>query len=594
MPFTRHAMRRLALAAGLFAALPLGAEISPPAEAAGRTIYVNATSGNDSNDCLAADRACRTIQRGANVVRGGDRMIVGPGTYYEAPSFQNLASSSTSPVWILSETPGAARISGMWKEAALGQVSWQDDGGGVYSAPHGPALFGSYNGTFLFRSKTVTDLRNANAGGVNTPSHGFAAENGRIYVRLPNAANPNGKSILFSPPTWGETGALEVVRVSGSPYVILDGFVFEGSGTFCVTFSQSSTFPTVRNSRFEYCRYGVQLPDNSLVEWSEYSYPGFYDFAETVRQANGGAFRIFDLIKNYWPGTMEGGLADTYGSSGTSRNCEFRYNFLHDSFDGESLGDFEYSESHHSVYRHNYDDHIEMENWAGHGSRELRLHDSLFLSAGLISHQETRLVGPQYVYRNVVIPYDSHAAANWTILKTKAANATPGIYFYHNLFWGNSTELFWEEESRAHIHFRNNILVFQRNRNSATATTLDSDYNLLVNDVDKPFLYGSHGSYLGTNPSVLGFLDAAGLNFGILATSPAVNRGVSLPGFNDSAPGGPDIGPFESGVNPGTEWPRPRRTVYTTAPPERWNGGPPPGDTTPPGTVQNLRRADTQ
>jgi hypothetical protein len=130
--------------------LALGAASN--ALAAGRVVYVNGSSGNDANDCLAASRACRTIQRGANVVRGGDRMVVSAGVYYETPTFTNLGSSAASPVWILSEIPGGATISGMWKEAALGQVSWRDDGGGVFSAPHGPALLARTTGCTCFVS----------------------------------------------------------------------------------------------------------------------------------------------------------------------------------------------------------------------------------------------------------------------------------------------------------------------------------------------------------------------------------------------------------------------------------------------------------
>jgi len=565
--------------------------------AAGKIVYVDAATGNDANDCLALTRACKTIQRGASLVRGGDQMIVGPGTYYEFPVFQNLGSSATSPVWIKAQTPGTARISGMWKAAALGQVAWTDDGGGVYSAAHGPGLFGAYNGTYLFRFLTVAELRNASAlttaGAVKTPPYGFAYEGGRISVKLPGNVNPNGQSIFISAPSWGEAGYDQVVKVLGSPYVIVDGLVIEGSGTYCLQFSRDSTFPTVRNTKFEYCREGMQLPDNSLVEWSEYTYPGYYNFAEQIRVLN-GSLRMYDLAKSYAPEQyFEGELADTYGAGAASRNCEFRYNFLHETMDGEGLGQFEYSESHHNVYMRNYDDHNELESNEGNPARELRLHDSLFLSAGLISHQETSLIGPQYVYRNVYYWYDNHGSQNWTVLKTKAANATGGIFFYHNLFWGNSSELFWQEESRQYLHFRNNILVFSHNKNSVSTTTLDADYNLLVNDTDKSFLYGSHGAYLGTSNSSLKLLNTAGLDFGILPGSAAENRGVVLPGFNDGAPGGPDIGPFETGFDPGGNWPRPRVTTYTVAPPERWNAGTPPPDTTPPATVQNLHRGDT-
>src|SRR4029450_1975745 len=92
-------------------------------------------------------------------------------------------SSSTSPVWIKAQVPGTARISGMWKEAALGQVTWDDaadgvTGDGIYSAPHNPALFGAYQGTYLFRFNNVADLRANKAGTLNTPAYGLATGSG--------------------------------------------------------------------------------------------------------------------------------------------------------------------------------------------------------------------------------------------------------------------------------------------------------------------------------------------------------------------------------------------------------------------------------
>ena len=581
-------------------ALFLGVAASPTSgQAAGKIVYVDAATGNDANDCLAQTRACKTIQRGANLVRGGDQMLIGAGTYYEFPLFQNLASSSISPVWIKAQAPGTVRISGMWKEAALGQVTWDDaadgvTGDGIYSAPHNPALFGAYQGTYLFRFNNVADLRASKAGTYNTPAYGLANGSGRIYVKLPAGVNPNGKPVLLSSPTWGDTGVADVVRISGSPYVILDGLTIEGSGSYCVSYSQNSTAPTLRNTLFSYCRYGAQLPDNAIVEWSEYTWPGFHDFSEAVRTLNGGTLKTYNLVKEYntslW---LSGGIAEAYQSY-SSRNEEFRYNFLHEAFDGELLGEFEYSQSHHNVYLYNYDDHIQMESTAGFPSRELRLHDNLFLAAGnsCVSHQEPSLMGPHYVYRNVMYGYDTHGWGAWTIIKSDAPNATGKIYYYHNLMWGKRNELFWNENRRDMFVFRNNILVFESNRNSQSGT-LDTDYNLLVNDVDKSWLRGSSGSYLGTATTALKFLNVAGLDFGILSGSAAENRGVALPGYNDSAPGGPDIGPFETGFDPGLTWPRPRVTTYTTAPPERWNGTTPPPDTTPPGNVQNLKRGDT-
>jgi len=545
-----------------------------------KIVYVSASTGDDANDGLYPDSAFATIGRAAEIVRGGDQLIVTPGVYYEQPVFWNLGSSAERPVWIRAQPRGHATISAMWREAALGLVAWEDEGDGVYSVDHGPSLFGAHNGTFLFRFNSVADLRagRAESADLNLPPYGFAVEGGRIFVKLSGGIDPNGEPILLSPPSWDEPGWIQaVIEVCASPYVILDGFRIEGSGTSGVYFNSDSVAPTVRNTVLSYCVLGLRLPDDSIVEWCEYGYPGFYDFAEDVRLLNNDDIQtIYTLVKEYHdPVWLEGGIADTYGSSGlTSVDCEFRYNYIHESFDGEKLGGFEFSESHHNVYMYNYDNHVEMETWAGFGSRELRLHDSLFLACpmGPISHQEPSIVGPHYVYRNVVYGLDEHGWPSWTQIKSSAPGATEGIFYYHNVLWGARGGLFWE--SRENLHFRNNIFIFTHNWDEESGP-FDSDYNLLVNDTDKTWLYEPNGDYLGDDPAALGFLDVDSLNFGISAGSPAEDAGVYIPGFNDGAPGGPDIGPFEVGDGPGPDWPRPRETVFTSAVPERWKSSPP-------------------
>ncbi len=540
-----------------------------------RTVYVDMATGDDENDGLSPETAVATISRGAEIVKGGDKMLVAPGVYYEQPVFSSLGSSADQPVWLRAEPPGEVTISGMWPEAARGETVWIDEGGGVYSAEHGAVLFGAHDGKFLFRLNSVADLRDAYAASVDVqvPPYGLAVEDGRVFVRLPDGVDPNGESVLLSPPSWDEEGWLTgIVQVFGSPYVIIDGFRIEGSGTSGIYIYHDCEGMTVRNTVLSYCVFGVRLPDDGIVEWCEYVYPGFHDFAEQVRILNDeDVNQVYTLVKEYHdPVRLEGGIAETYGTSGiTSVNCEFRYNFLHQTFDGERLGNFEYSESHHNVYMYNYDNHNELESWAGFGSRELRLHDNLMLACplGPVSHQGSSIVGPQYVYRNVIYGYDDHGMSSWTQIKSYAPNTAAGIFYYHNILWGGRGGLFWD--TRGNLHFRNNIFIFSHNRDEDIGG-FDSDCNLFVNDVDKPWIYGSRGEYLGPDPKALDFLAVDSLNFGISPGSPAVNAGIVIPGFNDRGVDIPDIGPFEAGEDPGPEWPRPRCTVFTETVPERW------------------------
>ncbi len=353
--------------------------------------------------------------------------------------------------------------------------------------------------------------------------------------------------------------------------------MLRGSGTNCLLIDQDSPGVTIRNTTLEYCMYGARLPDDSIVEWSEYSFPGFHDFAEEVfsRNESDRPGAIWTLVKSYHdPILMDGSMVlSSQVSEVASRGCELRYNFLHQGFDGQKIGTFDASSTHHSVFLHNYDNNVEMEDWGGLASADLRVHHNLMLAGamGPFGHHSPDIDGPQYIYRNVVYGYDDHGWGSWTFIKSDAPGAHGGMHYYHNLLWGRDTRLFWEPD---HLVLRNNILVFTHQQDVET-DVIDSDYNLLVNDVDKAWVTGPNGSWLGDDPSAVDWVDAEGFDFGINAGSPAEDAGVAIAGFNDDAVGAPDVGPFELGESPGEDWPRPRSTVYDCSVPERWNGAEP-------------------
>lgn len=89
-------------------------------------------------------------------------------------------------------------------EAATGAVSWQDEGDGTWSAAHGPVTFSGWRGHFLFRYMSRQDLLNGRVqttgsyGQVVGPQSGFACVDGRVYVKLPGAVDPNGEPIVLS------------------------------------------------------------------------------------------------------------------------------------------------------------------------------------------------------------------------------------------------------------------------------------------------------------------------------------------------------------------------------------------------------------
>ena len=555
-----------------------------------RTIWVDGRNGSDGNNGLSQGNAFKTIQKGANTVRGGDVMIVRPGKYYERPTFSNLGSSQNNPVWIMSEIPGQAEISGLWRAADQGTVNWQSQGNGVYSASHGDAYSGSYKNNFLFRYKSRGDLQAGSVNGVSKPGYGMSPSGGQVYIRLPNNENPNGKSIQIT-----DRFAQNIVRIQNSPYLIFDGFAVSGAGNDeAITVDAGSRNVTLRNLQVTHSRMAAQLlGTNGIIEWTEYSYPKFREFVDDLLDRNGnGNEAVYTLVKDYFSNNgnayLEGGLAT--GAANSTDGAEFRYNYIHEVFDGERLGEFDDATTHHNVYDYNYDDHIQFEGWRGtHSGRNLRAHDNLFLNSAavMLSHQDGSggMQGPHYVYRNVIYVTDSKHSHPWSVIKNLNVK-NKNIYYYHNVInnvkgpnrgWGNTNWLYWDASkgNADKLTFRNNIILFD-DLTTSNGGTPTFNNNLLVNNRSIGKIIAGGGKYIGTNKSAIRFIDEGNLNFGLQSGSPAVNAGSPIPSswpdsHRSQINGAPDAGAFELGENPGSNWPRPRGTAYTTSKPDRWN-----------------------
>ena len=67
----------------VFLSLLLLALVLAPITFASTTLYVNGVAGNDSNDCLLEQAACKTIEHAIALASSGDSIIVASATYYE-------------------------------------------------------------------------------------------------------------------------------------------------------------------------------------------------------------------------------------------------------------------------------------------------------------------------------------------------------------------------------------------------------------------------------------------------------------------------------------------------------------------------------
>jgi len=345
-------------------------------------------------------------------LKPGQNLVVSPGVYYGTLNIKNAAAAS-----IVAETPGTVRISGLWKGADLGKTKWVKEQG-VWSAPHADSFMGAAQGCFLFRYKTVADLKAARVAGVTKPAYGYAYQGKKIYLQMPAKGDPNGKSVKLA-----DKKSQNIVKITNSPGLRIDGFCFEGSGDAdAILFDAKSINPVLRNCVFEYCRRAARLPHGSLVEWCEYTYPGFKKFFDQLFDLNKGKGEvIFDLVKKYWAAkgnaAIEGGFAESVYPGG-SEGCEFRFNYYHQLFDCSRLGAFKgkkgkkgklrRTESHHNVFQYAYDNFVEFENWsAKRPTTGLHLHHCLLLDciAGPLSHQDSTnngMKGDHLVSHNIL------------------------------------------------------------------------------------------------------------------------------------------------------------------------------------------------
>ena len=525
------------------------------------------------------------IQRALDKAKTGDVITVPDGIYYEPIRI------TTPGITLKAETPGEAIISGLWREANEGKTTWRPEGKGVYSSPHGKRPYiGAYDGRMLFSYNTRADLEAkqlwTGKSTVNKPSYGYAFERGRVFLRLPNDEDPNGKPVALC-----EEFQRTLIRLENAPNVTIDGVAVVGAGnTDAITSDRASHHLTLRNIVSTHNRRLAAVSDYALVEWSDYSYAGMYRFADDLLTMNGdGSSVIFDLVKTYYSdggnAFLEGGLCEQVAGV-SSKSCEFRYNRMHQCFDGMRLGAFHESKAHHNVFDYCYDDAIEFEHWRESSSTSKNeVYENLILNphASAFSHADPTnggMHGPHFVYRNVVwITNRKHSHPPY-LIKNRRLTPTTRIYYWHNTMlnyrgfngaWGSTNQIWWRDDGKndqrpENITLRNNILLMPGGM-SRGGKSPDSAGNVLVNDVEYLPAVGRNGVYAGKDIAHAGLKDPSNMDFSLKPDSRAIGAGQPLEAWwpkNDAYAGGySDAGAFPAGEAMPENWPRPNELVFS-------------------------------
>ncbi len=584
----------------------------------GRVFYVHPDLGDDANDGNSSAAAFASIQHAISRLEAGDTLVFGPGVYYiRELNIRNMAGTEDRPIYLRAEPRGEAVFSQAWPDAAEGLVEWTDEGNGLYSAPYPTRSagedqrgFGGFRDDgdtpwFLFGLRSLEDLlsdglpmrwdRFRPNDPMPAPDYGFALDSGRAWIKLPNGLDPNGRKITIN----SHPGSGPMIWVENSPHLIWDGLVFRGAGSRAHRSDRNSPHQVFRNIVVEWCRNGFQPDSHTLVEWCEYTFPGYKRYADELEKlvADAGYRTInpmFGLVKGPYHGALtEGHLAARPWSGRPYEEMRWqpptgmtlRHCLFYETFDGWNMG-WQNSRSYGSVYMYQYDNAVELD--AGPTPvRNIHFHDNLILAGhyGTISQfmpvsldRIEEPLGPQYLYRNVIVGYHNHAWRPWSVSKFWAPK-NDGIYWFHNLVWMKSGGLVWQrghdaeaEESHGNMHWLNNIIVFEEGiTHQNNPERYIADGNAFVSPEPREGIIGENGLHFEAMDSLrLKAPDALDLRPG--ADSPLVGAAVPLPEKLREYHQSETIGPFEPGTELGEDWPRPRRRVFNTALPEKLAG----------------------
>ncbi|MEO5616170.1 MAG: DUF1565 domain-containing protein [Candidatus Eisenbacteria bacterium] len=501
-----------------------------PSVPSGVSYYV-APNGNDANSGSSGS-PFRTLTKAASVAQPGGAIRVRPGLYYELLDTPR-SGTATNPIHLIAEGPGVI-LDGS-DPAYLQRSDWRDDGGGIFSVP--------YTGTTrlvcadslqrLYKQGTLAALQ-SNANGV---AQGWAAEGGRLYVKLEDGSSPNGHKMHVARYDYGIFLDSNYWRVTGFE-VRYFGTTAAASG---VTF-RGANFCELLNSYIFACAgrpvYMRVVASDNLVEGNLCMDPRIWTWpwaAVKSRDEEGCSILNRGGRGNVLKNNTVRGHFDGLGGGGdyTTENV---------ASDADYIG---------NVIENISDDGIETDDYSAINVRVIG--NRMYSTFNAISIAPITQ-GPYYCVRNL---FSGHSKGG---LKA-SLSSTGQVWMVHNTFSGGPAV--YPSGTYSNMHFRNNIFsgsppVSDDAGESATGNDFDGELLHSVSSTIfrwKGINYSSISSLRSaTGFEVLGrvgnplFLNPAGRDFTLASGSPAVDAAIRMPGFNDLYSGAaPDIGAFELG-----------------------------------------------
>lgn len=520
-----------------------------------RIFYVDSL-GNDNNNGTSTGTAFKTLEKALSSIQTeGTTIYVRKGTYYEGDLNLTKSGTSINPITIRNFPGEKPIITGIDKAF---NPTWvvHDAAANVYKTTTAAQPLHAYiNGKHLFHYLKLADLVNK----VWAQPSGFFHDGTTFYVRFPAGTAPNNNVITIPKFTSG-------IQIDQQSNIVIKGltFCYYGYGDYPRgIYLNIATAVMIDSCVFHHTHIGVALKRNS--DFNTVQHCSFNESPKS--QFN------WDAVKTGGVDYEAGGIC-IYTSNLPNKGNVFRYNTFNDMFDAMAPGSEDiagYSSNmdiYENVFNEVGDDAISLDGVA----TNVRVYNNSIsnyltgISAAPLSK------GPTYIFRNVLF---NSTASSWKSnsmytpypfkFNVNSSLSTNWVYLYHNTSFSDIPEcdgfLFKNYSDWHDIISRNNIYAGAAYAfdNWSTTNPIDFNYDGLYTSHPTKLFYWNGNTYnsltafsSATNQEINGivsnpdFVSIANADFHISASSPFIDKGEIIPGFNDDYTGTkPDIGKYE-------------------------------------------------
>ncbi len=511
------------------------------------TVYHVSPQGSDSNTGLSSADAFASLGKAVSVAQAGNTIMLYGGRYYEEVTLPR-SGTVNAPI-VIRNAPGEhAVLDGM--DTAF-SPTWTEHTPlpGIYKTSYPFEIhLAFHNSKHLFR---YPDLNDMGANSWNLPG-AFYSDGTELYVLFPHGGAPTDKDTITVPAyTTAITCEQEYVYIIGiefcyygrdlysrglymnnASYNLIDSCFFHHSNTG-IGIKRASHFNTIQNCTFN---------DSPVETWT------------------------WQAIKE-GTGYYESGSITVYSSDQINNGNVIRSNYISNKFDGVGLGSDDAPTTNMDFYNNTIeyigDDAISCDG-AGINNRiyNNRLHS--FLVGVSVA---PAAIGPHYIFRNLLTSWHSNSGYDGYPIKfnVNSSLSTNWVYLYHNTCFtdvdGQDGFVFKQYSDWHDVISRNNIYggTNYAFNSWSDQNPVDFDYDNLYTTHNTNFISweGSRYStiadfYSATSQEEHGisyypdFVDTSTGNYHLNETSPLIDKGVIIPGINDSfCNDAPDIGCFE-------------------------------------------------